>query len=73
MEIDRAALFALPVDEKLRLVEALWDDLAESDIPIPLPSWIDDEAAKRRDAMIENPEIGLDHDTVWNRIDKRNG
>ena len=73
MEIDRAALFALPVDEKLRLVDALWDDLAESDLPICLPSWIDDEAAKRRDAMIENPGLGLGHDTVWNRIDKRNG
>ena len=42
-------LLALPADEKLRLVEMLWDNLGESTEPIPLPGWVAEEAARRRD------------------------
>jgi len=51
MSIDLNDLHALPNAEKLRIVELLWDDLGESTSPIPLPDWVDREAARRRDEM----------------------
>lgn len=60
--------------EKLRLVEQIWDDLAAEDAPIPLPDWAVTEAARRRDEMLADPNLGSTHDQVWERIyDSRNG
>ena len=73
MSVDPNELFALPAAEQLRLVEQIWDNLGASNTPIPLPDWIEKEAVRRRDELIANPEIGLDHQTVWERINRRNG
>ena len=73
MSIDPSELRALPTAEKLRLVELLWDEIGAASAPLPLPSWLDEEAAKRRDEMLNNPALGFDHDEVWCRIDRRNG
>ncbi len=73
MSVDPNEVFSLPVNEQLRLVEMIWDNLGESDSPIPLPDWIEKEAVRRREELIANPELGLDHQTVWGRIDQRNG
>jgi putative addiction module component (TIGR02574 family) len=70
--INTNELFALPPREKLRIVELLWDDLGKSCEPIPLPEWVDQEAARRREAM-RDPSIGLTHEEAWRRIDNRNG
>ena len=72
MSIDINALHALPDAEKLRLVELLWDDLGESDSPIPLPEWAKQEGARRREEM-NNPAVGLSHEETWRRIANRNG
>ena len=72
MSVDPNELFALPAAEQLRLVELIWDNLGESNSPIPLPDWIEKEAVRRRDELIANQKIGLDHQTVWERIDRRN-
>ncbi|HYW80761.1 MAG TPA: addiction module protein [Thermoguttaceae bacterium] len=72
MPIDVDALHALPAAEKLRLVELLWDDLGDSTAPIPLPDWVDREAARRREEM-RDPNFGLSHDETWRRIERRNG
>ena len=61
MAIDTDELRALPPAEKLRLVELLWDDLGDATAPIPLPDWVDREAARRRDEM-RDPTFGLSHD-----------
>jgi hypothetical protein len=29
----------LPIAEKLRVVEELWDEIGQSDEPFPLPEW----------------------------------
>jgi putative addiction module component (TIGR02574 family) len=70
--IDTNELFALPPGEKMRIVELLWDDLGKSTTPIPLPDWVDREAARRRDEM-RDPSFGLTHEETWRRIDNRNG
>ena len=72
MSIDADELRSLPLGEKMRLVEMLWDDLGESTEPIPLPDWVDREAARRRDEM-RDPSFGLSHEETWQRIDRRNG
>jgi hypothetical protein len=72
MSVDENALRSLPPNEKLRLVEMLWDDLGGPTEPIPLPDWVDREAAGRRDEM-RNPTFGLSHEEIWRRIEQRNG
>ena len=39
MSIDLKELRSLPIAEKLRLVELLWDDIGASDEPIVLHPW----------------------------------
>jgi len=72
MSINTDELRSLPVAEKLRIVEMLWDDLGEATTPIPLPDWVDREAARRRDEM-RDPSFGISHEEAWRRIDERNG
>ncbi len=72
MPINTDELRALPPAEKLRLVELLWDDLGDSTVSIPLPDWVDREAARRRDEM-RDPTFGFSHDETWRRIERRNG
>lgn len=72
MSIDVNELRALPNDEKLRIVELLWDDLGNSKAPIALPEWITQEIARRRDEM-RDPSLGLSHEETWRRIANRNG
>jgi putative addiction module component (TIGR02574 family) len=72
MSIDVNALHALPADEKLRIVEMLWDDLGESTTPIPLPEWVTREVSRRRDEM-RDPSFGISHEETWRRIANRHG
>jgi putative addiction module component (TIGR02574 family) len=73
MSVDTQKLLGLPAEEKLRVIELLWDNLGESTEPIPLPDWAIQEGVRRRDEMLANPSLGLSHDEVWNRIDGRKG
>jgi putative addiction module component (TIGR02574 family) len=57
----------LAESDKLLLVQRIWDDLAASD-SIPLPEWLVSEARRRRDEMMENPDLGYSHEEIVNRI-----
>ena len=73
MSIELDHLRKLPVAEKLRIVEELWDDIAASDEPLILRDWHVAEA-KRRDAELDaNPDIALTRDQLWKRVDDLNG
>ena len=52
MDIYTDAIRGLPAAEKLQLVERIWDDLAATEEPLPLPEWAKMEAARRRDEML---------------------
>ncbi len=71
MSIDE--LLALPPAEQLRIIGILWDKLSESKDSMPLPEWIEEEAIRRRDEMKQNPTLGLSHEEVWERIERRYG
>lgn len=60
-------LRALPPNEKLVLVTELWDDLAAS-APLTLPFEEMAEMQRRRDELIANPEIAIDHTELWRRV-----
>jgi len=68
MSIDLTDLRNLPVSEKLRIVEALWDDIGASDEPIVLQTWQRDEAQRRSLEMKANPSIAIDRDELWRRV-----
>jgi putative addiction module component (TIGR02574 family) len=57
----------LPELDKLLLVQRIWDDLASSDA-IPLPDWLVSETRRRREELIENPNLGHSQEEVLNRI-----
>ena len=65
-------LRGLPVAEKLRVVEELWDDIGESKEPFPLPAWHRAEAERRGAELEQDPSIALTREELWRRVDKRN-
>ena len=62
------SLRALPADQKLAIVTQLWDDLASS-APLTLPEDELAEMDRRRGELLANPEISIDADEVWRRVD----
>ena len=65
MSIDLTDLHNLPVSEKLRIVEALWDDIGASDEPIVLQPWQRDEAQRRSSEMEADPgEVQKQSDAI---------
>ena len=56
-QMDR--LRKLPPSEKLQLVEELWDNLASSPEPLPLPQWHREEAQKRAAEFDADSSIGI--------------
>ncbi len=67
--MDTTALHGLPNDEKLRIIFELWDDLTSSNPQIHLPTEVVAEAHRRRDELLTNPEIAIDDEELWRRVD----
>lgn len=63
MQMDE--LRKLPLDEKLRIVEALWDDIGSSHTTTPVPGWARTEATRRARELQDNPEATLTRAEVW--------
>ena len=68
MSIDLTDLRNLPVSEKLRIVELLWDDIGASDEPIVLQPWQREEAHRRSAELKADPNIAIDRDELWRRV-----
>jgi putative addiction module component (TIGR02574 family) len=69
MSIDMSGLGDLSMTEKLRLVTALWDDIASSSEPIVVPEDILEEASRRTAEIAQDPSIAIDDAEVWRRVD----
>lgn len=69
MGIDLKELRSLPVEEKLRLVEILWDDIGASNEPIILHPWQANEVSRRSAELKSDPSIAIDRDELWRRVD----
>ena len=73
MTIELEELRKLPVAEKLRIVEQLWDDIASSEEPLILRDWHEQEARRRGAELDANPELAITREELWRRVDNQNG
>lgn len=64
------SLRRLPLADKLRLVEELWDDIGSSDEPFPWPEWLEPEAQRRAAEANQNPETLLTREELWQQVDR---
>lgn len=59
MSTELDELKKLPVSEKLRIVEELWDDIRTSNEPLNLPAQTKQEIVSRAADLEANPESAL--------------
>lgn len=61
----------MTLEEKLRVMEALWDDLCQHEEDVPVPLW-HKELLEERERMVEEGKAQfLDWETAKRRIDER--
>lgn len=70
MSIDLAELRNLPVQEELRVIEQLREDIAASKEEFPFPDWVQAETIARRNELKSKPEIALTREEAWKRVDR---
>ena len=73
MDENAGSVFDLSPADKLKLVEALWDDLAATPSDVPIHEWQMEEVARRKANLTQNPSSGLSWDEVKRRIRRKYG
>jgi putative addiction module component (TIGR02574 family) len=73
MDSEFERLRKLPIAEKLRVVEELWDEIGNSGESFPLPDWHRAEADRRAAELEADPSIALTREELWRRVDRGNG
>lgn len=63
-----AEILALPVDDRVRLVEAIWDSISAVPEALPLTEWQKEELDRRLDDLEKNPDAGSTLEEVFARI-----
>lgn len=66
--LDPDDLRALPVADRLKLIEDLWDSIDADTAALPLPDWHRDEIDRRLDALDSGTSIGAPWSEVRERI-----
>lgn len=69
MDIDIEAILALPVDDKFRLMELIWDSLPAEVQGIQLSPSDMEEVMRRQREMEADPSIGISHEEMMRRLD----
>lgn len=67
--MDTSELQRLPIEEKLRLVFQLWDEIAASNELIQLSPAVVRDLDRRTEELIHNPHLAIDEDEMWRRVD----
>ena len=67
---DETQLQSLPLNEKLRLVTTLWDQISRSGETIPVPDIVLDDADRRINEMMVDPSASLTEDEMWRQADE---
>jgi putative addiction module component (TIGR02574 family) len=60
----------MTVEEKLQLMEAIWEDLSQNAEQIPPPAWHAEELAARAAAIARGEETFEDWETTRQRIEQ---
>ena len=55
----------LPSEDKLQLIEELWDDLSN----VPTPEWHKEEIRSRAAELDADPSIAISEEEMWRRVD----
>ena len=63
-----AEILALPVAERMRLIEAIWDSKAAAPEALPLAQWQKDELDRRLAEFEADPDSGASLEEVFARI-----
>lgn len=66
--IDQQALRKLSVEERLKLIEAIWDSLAEEDADLPIDQEVLAEMRRRSQWARDNPDKLISHDEMKARL-----
>ena len=68
MHPDYPEIFNLPLADQLRLVEDLWDHIAESNEPLPVSDWQKEELDRRKANFEANPDSGISWEDLKRQI-----
>jgi len=63
-----AEILALPVEERVRLVEAIWDSISAVPEALPLTDWQKQELDRRLAELEADPHAGSTLEEVFARI-----
>jgi putative addiction module component (TIGR02574 family) len=63
-----AEILELPLEDRLLLVEAIWDSISILPEAIPLTSWQREELDRRLTEYEANPDSGITMEEVFSRI-----
>lgn len=63
----------LSPNDKLRLVQDLWDIVAEEPKDLPVPKGVLEEVQRREEHLRQHPESALPWDEVVSRVRTRHG
>jgi putative addiction module component (TIGR02574 family) len=63
-----AEILALPVAERMRLIEAIWDSISAIPEALPLTQWQKDELDRRLAEFEADPDSGASLEEVFARI-----
>jgi putative addiction module component (TIGR02574 family) len=67
-EIKKSDIIALSVEERLDLIERIWDTLSATPEKVPVPAWHVDAIDQAIEAHSRDPEAGATWDEVKRRI-----
>jgi len=73
MSTDLNQLRSLPIGEKLRLVEQLWDDIGQSEERLIVRDWHKKEAQNRAAEIDAGQDVTITREELWKRVDETNG
>ena len=68
MNAKLAPIFELSREEKLQLVEELWDSIAKEESQQPLAEWKIEELVRRKEAFLKDPSTARSWEQVNARI-----
>lgn len=66
-KISASDIAEMPVEERIRLVEDIWDSIIELPESVAVPEWHKQELEKRLDAYHTNPTEG----SPWHEVRER--
>jgi putative addiction module component (TIGR02574 family) len=66
--INLDTVFTLPVEERIRIVEKIWDSVADDAQQVPLEPWQVEELDRRLEELKKNPDAGKPWSEVKRQI-----